>query len=220
MLLNGIVFNRDLIEIMFITPIKDPFPFLQIKNLYSEEEVSLIWKELEFLNCLDKLQSPEKTGSASNSDGILLKNNKGLFLENLYSYQELSNILILSKKLFEPEILDIFSNLSFGYKIINKTNFEQTLVSYYENGGYYKPHKDNAIFTAITWFFKEPRKFTGGNFYFTEYDYKIEIENNLTILFPSFVEHAVDEVKLMDNSKIGSGRYALSQFLYHDIGPS
>ena len=59
--------------------IEEPFPFLEIKDLYNDKELKLIWQELEFLNCLNKLQPPEKTGTAvDEKTNIPLKNNSGL----------------------------------------------------------------------------------------------------------------------------------------------
>jgi len=198
-----------------IHEIKEPFPFLQIDNLYSEDELKLIWQELDFLTYPHKLEPPESTGTArDNKSKAPLKSNSGLFLDEIYYKRNISNILNINSKLFSPEILTIFSKLSFGYETIKKTNNDRTLISYYENGGYYKSHEDNAIYTAVTWFFREPKAFTGGDFYFTDYNLKIEIQNNMTILFPSFVKHAVDEINLKDNNLSGYGRYAMSQFVY------
>jgi hypothetical protein len=197
-----------------IKAINEPFPFLQIENLYSEDELKLIWQELEFLNHPHKLKLPENTGSAINNETKEpLKNNRGLFLDEVYTERNMSNILFLSSKLFLPEILNTFSELSIGYETIKRTNSDKTMISYYENGGYYKPHKDGAIYTAITWFYKEPKSFMGGDFYFTDYDLKIKIQNNMTVLFPSCVTHHVDEV-ISNDELVGYGRYAITQFLY------
>lgn len=198
---------------LILHQIKNPFPFLQIENTYSTDELELIWQELEFLNCLDKLEPPEKTGTAV-EDGIPLKNNSGLFLDDIYVKRNISNILTLNRRLFDPEILNVFSDLSFGYGSIKKTNDDTTLISYYENSNYYNPHEDVSMFTGVTWFFKEPKAFTGGNFYFSDYNLKIEVQNNMTVLFPSFVKHAVDEIVLKDDSLPGHGRYCMSQFVY------
>ena len=193
----------------------DPFPFLKIENIYNENELKLIWQELDFLTHPIKLNPPEETGTAKNEDGVILKYNSGLFLDKIYEERKISNILTISRKLFSPEITDNFSELSFGYESIKYTNDDRTLLSYYENSSYYKPHIDNAIYTAITWFFKEPKCFTGGDFYFCDYDYKIQIKNNMSIIFPSFVRHSVDEILLNENLLIGSGRYSMTQFMFH-----
>ena len=197
-----------------IHQIKNPFPFLQIENLYDENELKLIWQELDFLNCPNKLQPPEKTGTALNEENIPIKKNKGLFLDEIYSKREISNILTLNRKLFNSEIKDAFSELSFGYQSIKCTNSDSTLISYYENADYYRPHRDIALYTAVTWFFKEPKAFIGGDFYFSDYNMKIEMQNNMMILFPSFVEHSVDEIILKNKSLSGYGRYAMTQFIY------
>jgi hypothetical protein len=199
-----------------IHQIKNPFPFLQIENLYSEDELILIWKEFDFLTHPDKLELPENTGTALDEETkVPLKKNKGLFLDNLYSSRNISNILTVTKQLFSPVILDAFAELSFGYENIKDTNKDATLLSYYENSEYYKSHKDQALYTAVSWFFKEPKSFSGGNFYFTDYGVKIEVQNNMAVIFPSFINHAVDEIVLEKNNNLtGYGRYAISQFLY------
>ena len=51
----------------------DPFPFLEIENMYDDDQLKLIWQELEFLNQSDKFESPEKTGSAKRNGEILKK---------------------------------------------------------------------------------------------------------------------------------------------------
>jgi len=193
----------------------NPFPFLEIENMYNENELKLIWQELDFLTHPIKLNSPEETGSATNNNNIILKNNSGVFLEEIYTKREISNILSINRKLFSPEIIDSFSDLSFGYQGIKHTNEDRTLISYYENNSYYKPHTDNAIYTTITWFFKEPKCFIGGDFHFSDYDYKIKIKNNMTIIFPSFVNHSVDDVFCDNNTFIGNGRYSMSQFIFY-----
>lgn len=199
-----------------IHQIKNPFPFLQIENLYSEDELILLWKEFDFLTHPDKLELPENTGSALDEETkVPLKKNKGLFLDDLYSSRNISNILTITKQLFSPVILNAFSELSFGYENIKYTNKDATLLSYYENSEYYKSHRDEALYTAVTWFFKEPKSFSGGNFYFTDYGIKIEMQNNMAVIFPSFVKHAVDEIILEKNNDLtGHGRYSISQFLY------
>jgi predicted 2-oxoglutarate/Fe(II)-dependent dioxygenase YbiX len=191
----------------------DPFPFLEIENMYSEKELKLIWQELEFLNQFDKLEKPKETGNNEES-----KNNSGLFLDNLYKSRNISNILTVNKNLKDLYILEAFSSLCPSYDDIMHTVDDSTLISYYDNGGYYRPHEDYSLYTAITWFFKEPKKFSGGNFYFSDYNYRIELKNNKTILFPSKITHSVNKIKMNNKSDIGCGygRYAMSRFFIHE----
>lgn len=192
-----------------------PFPYLIIENMYSDDELKLIWQELEFLSYRNKLRPPERCGSAQSDDGEYLKNNSGLYLDYIYSDRSISNILSINSKLYSLNIVKAFSDICFGYGNISHTNYDTTLISYYENGGYYKPHRDTAIYTSITWFYKDPKSFSGGDFNFTEYDVKVQVKNNTTIMFPSFVEHSVDEI-IMNNSEENyrKGRYCMAQFSY------
>jgi hypothetical protein len=111
----------------------NPFPFLEIENMYGEDELKLIWQELEFLNQLDKLEKPEKTGSAS-VNGEILKKNSGLYLDDLYKSRNISNILTVNKNLMSLHILEAFSSLCFLYENIKHTNDDTTLIIYYDNG--------------------------------------------------------------------------------------
>ena len=97
-------------------------------------------------------------------------------------------------------------------------NSDSTLVSYYEDACYYKPHKDKVVVTSVSWFFKEPRKFVGGEITFTDYDLTFRVTNDLTIIFPSNIKHEVSEISIDDEHK-GSqnGRFCMSQFLNNTI---
>jgi Rps23 Pro-64 3,4-dihydroxylase Tpa1-like proline 4-hydroxylase len=195
-----------------ITKVEDPFPYLKIENMYSDEELDLISEELVFLNHKNKLEDPEKSGSAT-ENGKILKQNMGLFLDDLYRKREISNILTINRKIFNKEYLESYASLNFGYKSILNCNRDATLISYYENGGYYYPHRDNSVHTAVTWFFKIPRLFEGGNLFFSEYDHTVKIDHNMTIIFPSFVLHSVEEISMQENLPHGFGRYCMSQFI-------
>ena len=63
------------------------------------------------------------------------------------------------------------------------------------------------------YFYKEPKKFTGGELFFPEYDYILESKNNSCIIFPSYFLHEVLQVKITDcDYYSGFGRYCMSQF--------
>ena len=97
------------------------------------------------------------------------------------------------------------------------TNRDYSFVSYYEDGDYYEMHQDHAIMTCLTWFFKEPRRFEGGDL---EIDlpnnskYRIPLRNNTCVIFPSPIKHAVTPIK-MDAKYKGKqmGRFTLTQFI-------
>lgn len=194
----------------------DPFPYVRIFNFYSDDELKLIWEELEFILNDRIIGGPEKTGTARN-DGVVLKKNKGIFLDNLYSDRENSNILTVNRKVF-LNLLKISSESNHWVfkNSLESVNWDGTLISYYENSDHYKKHYDVSAFTCLTWFFKKPKKFSGGDLIFSDFNLKIEVEDNSLILFPSGVSHEVSEVK-MNPEDMGKklGRVCMSQFMGH-----
>jgi hypothetical protein len=197
---------------------QDPFPHLIIDNFYSPDELKLIWQELDFLCHLEKWNPPEKTGTAIDCQDKPMKNNFGLFLDGvdgIYKDRKISNILSVNRKVVEGGPLDEYGKLSFGYQTVLQSNYDTTLISYYEDSHYYKRHNDKAVMTALTWFYKEPKMFFGGDLIFSDYQsqnrYTVPVKNNRVVLFPSFLFHEVEEI-CMPEHKPGYGRYCMAQF--------
>jgi hypothetical protein len=179
-----------------VTYFTEPVTFCIIKNFYSEDDLELIWKELETLR--PQFGGPEMTGTAYNAFGQPKKENKGVFLS------QGNPITILNRKLFKPELVHDLSKINWFFGYLKHLNQDSTLVSYYEDSGHYKAHTDNSIITAIHYLWKEPKTFTGGELFFG--DFEVHIENNCLLIFPSCTLHEVKPLK-------GYGRYALSQFV-------
>jgi hypothetical protein len=197
---------------MKVEVFETPFPYILIDEFYTDEELELIWKELNFILNENNLLDPSKTGSATDN-GVLLKNNSGFFLDSLYGRRESSNILRINRKIFEIT-QEVFDNSSHWFLKNFKSNIDGTLISYYENGGYYKKHNDDASATCLTWLYKEPKSFEGGNLSFDDYGIEIQIKNNSLIFFPSIIPHSVSKIS-MDEKYSGKymGRICISQFI-------
>lgn len=194
---------------MKFTIIKDPIPFLIIDDTYTKDEQVKIYRELDFLS--EKLQTPDQTGSAKKPDGEL-KKNTGLFLDNAYAQREISDILTVNRKIFSPEIISELVKCHYAFNMFNSVNSDNTLVSYYDNDGSYFSHSDNSPITAVTWFFKSPKNFTGGDFIFTDYNTQVELKNNRTVIFFGCYKHQVTDVKIINKDVPFSGRFTISQF--------
>lgn len=201
---------------MKINQYDDAFPYVIIDDVYNDKQLDLIWEELNFLCNNDNFMSPDHPDLETATSGdVILKNNKSLWLDTFYSKRISSNILNLNRVLFNyyPNIFQNHSSWIFKNFDCSK---DTTLLSYYENGGYYKKHKDNSFFTALTWFFKEPKKFVGGDLQliFENKIFEFEVKNNQTLIFPSIIPHEVTEVKMSkehQNKKMG--RFCMTQFL-------
>ena len=115
---------------MKIKVFESPFPYIQIYDFYTDEELKLIWKELDFILNDYNLLGPDKTASA-HDNGVLLKNNLGFFLDSLYTNRESSNILRINRKIFHVT-QEIFDKSNNWFLKNFKSNVDGTLISYYE----------------------------------------------------------------------------------------
>ena len=197
---------------------ESPFPHLIIDNFYNPEELELIWEELNFYT------KPGKLLEAKDYGGVVgYTNAKALMLDSVYkdysnndgnNYRNLSNILTVNRKLFTSGVLNAFANIHDCCSIANQSNSDTTKIRYYHDGEGYDPHTDKGFqFLAFSYYYKEPKKFTGGQLYFPKYNYEVSCDNNSMIIFPGWVEHGVREVKIEDSDYFdGWGRYAITSF--------
>jgi Rps23 Pro-64 3,4-dihydroxylase Tpa1-like proline 4-hydroxylase len=196
---------------MVIHKIKEPFPHLIIEDFYSEDELKLIWQELDFLTSANKLIPANLDGST------LLSNALSVSLDNIYKDLRYSNINLINKKILSPEITHAFLSLNELFGHITMVNTINTKIKYYENGHNYHKHRDVARFTGINYLYKEPKKFEGGDLYFDNYGYKVELKNNMFILFIGCLWHSVTSIILNENAYItGNGKYSITSFLDKD----
>ena len=195
----------------------EEFPYIIINNVFNtEEQIRLVWEELDFLCYNWKDLSYMNQQSAGKWDRNVT-NRTEMFLEAVYCSPVFSNIVVAYNQIFGQEIENyrkLFNNHdSWFFKnalILSKNN----LVNYYEDRNYYKPHKDYGCLTCLHWMFKEPKKFEGGDFIFTDFNKKIEIKNNKMIIFPSMIRHEVTPIKMKEedmNKKLG--RWCITTFL-------
>lgn len=195
------------------------YPFLHIicKDFYNNEELNLIREELKFLTYPGKLLLPGIHHGAGGLGG--LTESRALHLEEAYAIPEISNILQITKKTFDvPFITTIVSKWPSFLKL-KYIDFVMTKVRYYHNNEGYEPHTDiTKDFLTFSYFHTTPKKFTGGELYFPQYDYEVDCSDNTFILLPGYVEHSVRKVSIdNDNYWSGNGRYCISQFLNVNI---
>lgn len=180
-------------------------------DFFTEEELELIWCELKILARPHILRDPQDTNSAE-VDGVLLKNNKGVFLDKFYLDVTRSPAFEASLKIFSG-VTEEFADLCYVNSPVLQTRKSSMLLSYYENSDYYLPHQDQSITTVLYWLCKEPRAFTGGDLFFPEIDLTVPFQNNTMVMFPSVAEHGVTAVNMDENAPPLSGRFVFTHFL-------
>jgi len=203
---------------MIITQVTKPFPYLIVDEFYDELHLNFIWQELDFLSYQHKFRDGSLSNTEKDRDGVSVKQTKCIYLDNVYADRNISNILHANRKLFSNEIKKAFSDLSFGYDYFRKCNLDYTTLTLYDEDDYYLPHDDFSIYTAITWFYREPKKFTNGDLIFSDYDHSVEVKNNRMVMFPSHILHQVDRLEFDNTPRtFGDGRYAISQFISRNL---
>jgi len=194
---------------MKITVITEPFHYVKIEGLYSKSERKDMLDEMVLLERANCFLQPKDTGQTKEN----MKKNSGLFLDEVYSNRSCSHILKNNGRLF-----DVFKTeevkKSWLFKDPPDMMSYTTLISYYENSDYYKPHHDSTQFTVLSWFYKTPKKFKGGDFEFTDYDITHKVDNETIIMFPSGIKHAAT-ITVMDSIDEGKqlGRFCMAQFI-------
>jgi len=208
---NTLFFHAKTLDTMNISCYQKDFPFIVIDDYYSEDEYYFIWEELNFLCYKNKLIKAE--GSGVSDDGKPLKNNYVRYLDKIYTDRKVSNILQISRKLFDNNYQIFKSHPSWFFQNV-EGNLDHTSLSYYENGEKYLPHKDKYIVTSLWWTCKNPKKFEGGDFIFSDYEETIKFKDNRMIIFPSLIKHEVTPIIIEENNwHQKNGRICLSQFL-------
>ena len=158
----------------------------------------------------------ESLGTAKDKVSSSFKSNStGLNLDEIYPKRNISDILTINRKIFEKNLTEKLISLHPFMSHLKLINIDFTKLRYYENDDYYKPHQDLARFTASSYFFKEPKVFTGGDLHFPEFNYTITIENNMLVFFVGSILHSSTPLKIKnkDNLNKGYGKYVMTQFL-------
>jgi hypothetical protein len=205
---------------MHFTFVDDGIDAVVIDNFYTEPQLSDIWKELGSLTN-EKTLSSEQDLISAEVDGSIQTVKSGVFLESFYkNIDESSFIRHFSSNIWSNEVAETLIKKNPLYKCLYSCNSLSYLLSYYENGGYYKRHIDSSFFTVLNYFHKEPKKFSGGEIILHSAHGKIatiEPTNNRIVLIASCTPHEVATVNSSSEKYSGDGRYCISSFIsYRD----
>ena len=195
------------------------FGYLMIFDLYSEEELKVIWNEILNLDyIMDRMELgflEEEKKEVNNlrgkhDDGLSKMSGEGLTLDKIYANRDYSPILTYNRKLFVDEyIVNKITEAHPSNKLYRSVNTDMTIVNRYSNSHQYDSHRDMAAFTGITVLLHKPEKIRGGDFTLPDYDITFEAKNNSCIIFPSWVNHCASSLE-----SDGGRRYSIAQLMY------
>ena len=197
-----------------ILNLPDNSPFAVIQDLYSPEEQESLLKELDYLQTRKGLWlDPEDSGTAHDQEKNPLKSNKCIWMNTLYKTNEASAILTNNLKIYSDGIAARIAEENPWFKYLIYNSEFTTLLSYYENREHYKPHRDSSVLTTLTWFYKEPKLFEGGDLVL-ENETTIKCSSNTMVIIPSTTLHEVTPILLPEESRSqGLGRYTITTFV-------
>ena len=208
---------------MDITSKNEEFPYILIDNFYNQSELGEIWDELDYM-CNPRRMQRASVENGAAWDGFdehgnkrKLKTNWTMWLDHFFGPNRFaSSILEVNRKLLKNS--HIFENHPhWAINDVNAYKQDFTQIAYYEDSDEYLEHRDSARLTCLTWFYREPKRFTGGTLYFPLWGTEIDCKNNRVICFPSMIPHGVTKVS-MDKNDMGKklGRFVMTQFLMLD----
>jgi hypothetical protein len=201
----------------------EPFPHVIVEEVYEDHELELIWEELNFFTKPGKLMLPKDYGAADVGD-VPLTNALAIPLTAIFGSENsrnLSGILTLETAILSRLMPYLREWKQSHYSLNNIPTPTQTFTKlrYYHNDEGYKTHTDSPFaYIMFSYFYKEPKKFTGGELFFKQFDnYEFPCNNNTLIIIPSYMAHGVRTVKIdSDEYYSGNGRYAITTFIdYH-----
>lgn len=170
-------------------------------------DLSAQYNELRVLELA--LLDPEQTGTATNPDGTIAKQNSGIYFHQIYTPQFAPcspTTMMVDQILSQVKQMQFTPNSVF--EAIHCANSFDVLFSAYKNGDHYKPHRDSSKLTMIAWV--SGQDFDGGDLYLPDFDYTIPYRQNLAFIFPSYYVHQVTPISTDKNSFV---RYCASAFI-------
>ena len=184
---------------MIFERLAEPLDALVIKETFSEKESSNILKEVApFTN---KCQGPD-----------------GVWLLDIYKDLEMSSIHNNSMEtFFSPEVVESLFHINSMYGLYDSVNNHSTQIKYFGDGQSSLLHYDSAAFTVMTFLFDDPKGFDGGDVTLQiggDIAYEQNIENNMSLIFPSSYYVGLSKVDITEKDRENSGLYVISSYLF------
>jgi hypothetical protein len=183
---------------MSIARMPEPIDALVITDTFSPVELENIMNEINVLS--------------KNDDG------SGVWINDVYKDPEVSIIhQNIMERFFNFSVVGSLVELNPLYGTYSHINNHSTVVRYLGHEQMIGMHEDAAVYTIMTFLYNEPKNFEGGNVTLQFNDvaaYEQDIENNMSIIFPSSFFVGISDLTIKDKEIANSGLYTLNTFLF------
>ncbi len=197
---------------------KNPtYPFIVVDNWYTPEEEEGVWSELNLFSHMTDIHRAEDTIVAREKDGTSKGYSYRWYTNNFYHSDNFDRMPIerCLYKVRGEEFRDLIDFCVPYKRSFGVSNRNANLISYYESNDYYDAHFDSFSWTHLVWFYKEPKKFDGGEFVLDEPGVTVKCKHNRAILFPCPYLHRVTPIKMKEEGlPFGHGRWTITHFYY------
>ena len=195
------------------------FPYILIDEFYDKKEEELIWQELEFYSGKYTAVDQDTTGNRGvhAETGKSINSSNRIYLDQVYNQnnRHFSNILNVYGKITSEDVMKVVKDNMPTAPILEHSNCDLSQISYYDSGDFYDAHVDIYGYSVMVWFFKEPKRFVGGNFMLSGPNKLIECEHNRLVMIPSYYMHSVTPITMEEKYRNkGLGRYTLTHFYF------
>ena len=167
-------------------------------------------KELRYITADKKnlVRTEKDNSTATDGKG---KPKAEAFRRYIPSSDNFSFINQYTKKFWDKDLQKKLADAIPQCKNFEYTNYNAQFVNYYEDGDYYKQHRDVSSYSVLITMYETPKSFKGGELNIG--GKTIECKNNMMIFFPSHYEHSVNNIEMI-KKKDGYGRYSIASFYY------
>ncbi len=146
------------------------------------------------------------------------KKNLDCFIDTVYRNERHRSVILsnLNKQFFSQPMVEAFKasgDMLFSYLLV-RSNFDQTHLSAYGDGHYYRKHIDlpPCFVTGNVMLSTEPKKFQGGDFeihWSKDNVTRLEFVPRRMVLFPSAVQHCVTDIQMPDDLDFRHWRFSM-----------
>ncbi len=146
------------------------------------------------------------------------KRNFDCFLDATYRENRPQSVILsnMNKLFFAPELVKAYADtgdMLYSY-LLPRANFDQTHLSAYGNGHYYRKHIDlpPCFLTANVMLSTDPKQFTGGDFqihWSANHIDTLEFRPRRMILFPSAITHCATDVQMPEDLDFRHWRFTI-----------